>query len=521
MLKFGLKNIKYMDKNNIPAGVRADPNYKPIAKSRNEKNKDIHLISQLSNNLTCPEDTLVKTIKPVRSSSTAQKNDSSIKLSEEVSEIFRKTVDGKVKTALRKLYKNKSSVCFDNYYNKGNEDLSKQSKINRSSVNYDVVFPNNLDVKEPLHFSKKQIQDLKNKTHINANLLSEKELEVVPSKKIIPFKPSEDYQKFNNKTLGLWDRLNYKVNKTIFHSTKQILGSEENTFKQAEANKNANISPKKIRSRNISEFKKDSIYDILTYKSNSKTTKLNKTMGTSFNKGYSVERKNIQNVTNINIVKPIQVCDANGFSITDGNKNSLLVKDNNENKIKRDRSFAHLKNNTGNNNLKVYKLTSAIPTSNPQVLKTDIATQTPGVNVENSDENPQKGKKRLKYCIERSRDIIGHSYVYDDYHQKLTSSKLSVLLKEHMKNNSDKNKPIEVKVDTTKSDVIVPTTLVTNNPTSENKSNLNSEKKSPVKINDPLKIRSFSNKRISFNKNSDQIKDILEGKYSKLIKSQI
>ena len=225
MLKFGLKNIKYLDKNNIPAGVRSDPNFKPIIRSRNEKNKNIHLISNLSSNLTCP-DYFGKTVKPVRSSTT-DKKDSKI-LDEEVSEVLTKTVEGKLKTSLRKLYKNKSSVCFDNYYNKGNENLNKQSKINTSSVNYDVVFPYNSDIKEPLHFSKKQILDQKNKTNITVNLLPEKDNQIIPCKKIIPYKPSDDYLKYNNKTLGLWDRLNYKVNKTVFQNPQQVISSNDN-----------------------------------------------------------------------------------------------------------------------------------------------------------------------------------------------------------------------------------------------------------------------------------------------------
>ncbi|MFO0515402.1 MAG: hypothetical protein ACK5YA_00975, partial [bacterium] len=313
--------------------------------------------------------------------------------------------------------------------------------------------------------------------------------------------------------------LNYKVNKTVFQNSQQVISSKDNENNEEKAN-NINLTNtlKKSKKRTISEFKKDSIYEILSYKpnnNNSKLNVLNKTSGASFKKSYSIERNNTNISNNLNVVKNnkiVQISDANGFSIIDGNKNSILNQSNlnQEKDAKRDRSFANLKNNSSAN-LKIYKLTKPLDITNQQEQKSEVGVQTNISNEANRSLSTVGSKKSLKYSIERSRDIIAYTYISDENNQRVTSKKMSVLLKEHMMNKE--------KLNAEKEKNNAENNLVKNIITTDTENQPNNLL--PKKQVEPIKLRSFSQKRIILNSNNNnQIKDIIEGKYSKLIKSE-
>lgn len=370
MLKFGLKNIKYTDISNIPAGIANNPNFKydnHNGRSRNE-NKNIHLHSSLSKNLTSgnnPFKILDKTVdkskaskkmnytianigkttntnkednnsKPQQKlllvreksqgkrriyqtsnletnltptkSNTADKNNIYRTCSNNDSEINNSNNNNiNIKKPLsqaqiisndKRKYRNKSSITFNNYYKKGNEVLNKESKVNNSSVNYNAVFldPNNSTVSH--HFTKKQVVDNKLKSNIDYSMIPQHDSKYIRQKKLIDYNPSEDYQRYNTRGLGLCDKVNFSLNKDVFGK----IISNSAVKKLLNYNYDKKSSPiKAIKECKSNISSKD--YNILSNaKSNKNDIDINNYIATSIvnSNGHFAKRLNFPSINNNN-----------------------------------------------------------------------------------------------------------------------------------------------------------------------------------------------------------------------------
>lgn len=416
MLKFNLLNIKYSDTSNCNnfAGVRNDPHFNPD-KSRNKGN-NTHLISSISNNLSVkPSEEKLK-CKKINFSSTQSKPISNNNV--EFTEQIKTTVEGKVKTAIRQLYKNKSNVCFDNYLKKGNEDLGKPSEINKSSVNYDVVFPHTSQETDILHFAKRQNSEIRNKSSFLDNFLP-KQFEKSFSKKIINYQPSNEIQNFNAKNLGLWDKINLPINKTLF------LSKLKDKDKRKILSKSPFIRPNTIN-------KSSTTFNIISHE------KVKEYLRRDLNINYEANKQQNSNYSKNNLfamlekrIQSNKSSNLNGILNNNYNTNNLVNLDGNmqpikNNNMKRDKSMFLIKRvlpnamrpyKFGNENNEDPHLTNQMIGNFQSLAKKKTSksrsnskskSKVNGETCSSEVINVRVGRYALKHKIEQTKDLFSH-----------------------------------------------------------------------------------------------------------------